>query len=54
MEKIYARVVVGEIVVECEAPKQYSDNGGEAVKMLRVCADKAEKILIKQMKITKA
>ncbi len=49
-EKIYARVVVGEIVVECEAPKQYSGNAAEAVAMMKACAEKAERILIEQLK----
>lgn len=48
--RIYARVVVGEIVVDCEAPMHAAGNAEHAVKMMRACADEAERLLIQKQK----
>lgn len=45
VQRIYARVVVGEIVVDCEAPIQYASNTEASIKMLMACADKAVEII---------
>ena len=42
--RIYARVVIGEIVVDCEAPAQRNSNGEMAIEMMHACADKAERL----------
>ena len=43
--KVYARVVCGEIVADCEAPSQYASNGDLAIKMLNECAQRVIEII---------
>jgi hypothetical protein len=45
LNKVYARIVVGEIIAECESPPQAGRNGELAIEMMGKCQSVIVKII---------